>query len=157
MIRYTLPILPALAVAAGVLGADWLGRPRWRVASTLAVGVTVVLTGLYALAYMNVFRQPDSRVETSKWLVDNVPAGERILVEPSQKFRRWVRITPIRSSGTITCYGAPGTRVARPSVSARITTICSCSIRTAICTPIATMMPKSAAILHHVSRRWIGS
>jgi hypothetical protein len=84
MIRYTLPILPALAVAAGVLGADWLGRPRWRVASTLAVGVTVVLTGLYALAYMNVFRQPDSRVETSKWLVDHVPAGERILVEPSQ-------------------------------------------------------------------------
>jgi len=84
MIRYTLPILPALALAAGVLGADWLGRPRWRAAGAFVVGLTVVATGLYALAYMNVFRQPDSRVEASRWLVENVPEGERVLVEPSQ-------------------------------------------------------------------------
>ena len=31
MIRYTLPLAPALAVAAGVLGADWLQRSRNRV------------------------------------------------------------------------------------------------------------------------------
>ncbi len=50
----------------------------------LVVGVTVATTGLYALAYMNVFRQEDARVEASKWLVENVPQGSRILVEPSQ-------------------------------------------------------------------------
>jgi hypothetical protein len=33
---------------------------------------------------MNVFRQPDSRVEASRWLVEQVPEGARILVEPSQ-------------------------------------------------------------------------
>jgi hypothetical protein len=33
---------------------------------------------------MNVFRQEDARVEASKWLVENVPQGSRILVEPSQ-------------------------------------------------------------------------
>jgi dolichyl-phosphate-mannose-protein mannosyltransferase len=84
MIRYTLPLLPALAIAAGVLGADWLARPRWRLASACVVGITVVATGLYALAYMNVFRQPDARLEASKWLVENVPEGARVLVEPSQ-------------------------------------------------------------------------
>jgi hypothetical protein len=84
MIRYTLPLLPALAISAGVLGADWLARPRWRMAAAFTVGSTVVATGLYALAYMNVFRQPDARVEASKWLVENVPEGTKILVEPSQ-------------------------------------------------------------------------
>ena len=32
---------------------------------------------------MNVFRQPDSRVEASKWLIENVPRDAKILVEPS--------------------------------------------------------------------------
>jgi hypothetical protein len=57
---------------------------RKRVLPAVVVGATVLVTGLYALAYMNVFRQPDSRVEASKWLVENVPRESRILVEPSQ-------------------------------------------------------------------------
>ena len=40
-------------------------------------------TALYALAYMNIFRQPDARVEASRWLVRNVPSNAKILVEPS--------------------------------------------------------------------------
>jgi hypothetical protein len=48
------------------------------------VGAAVVTTGLYAFAYMNVFRQSDARVEASRWLVRNVPSNAKILVEPSQ-------------------------------------------------------------------------
>jgi len=84
MIRYSIPLAPALAMAAGVVGADWLARRRWRAVAAVVVGAAVVTTGLYALAYMNVFRQPDSRVQASRWLVRNVPANARILVEPSQ-------------------------------------------------------------------------
>ena len=84
MIRYTLPLAPTLAVAAGVLGADWLHRSRNKLLPRIVVGATVLTTAFYALAYMNVFRQPDSRVEASKWLVENVPRNENILVEPSQ-------------------------------------------------------------------------
>jgi len=84
MIRYTLPLAPTLAVAAGVLGADWLQRSRNKLLPRIVVGATVLTTAFYALAYMNVFRQPDSRVEASKWLVENVPRNENILVEPSQ-------------------------------------------------------------------------
>jgi hypothetical protein len=84
MIRYTLPLAPALATSAGVLGAQWLASRRVRTVAVGVVGATVVTTGLYAFAYMNVFHQPDSRIEASRWIVQNVPAGAKILVEPSQ-------------------------------------------------------------------------
>ena len=84
MIRYTLPLAPALAISAGIFGADLLARPKWRGVAAIVVGATVVTTGLYAVAYMNVFRQPDARVEASRWLRERVPEGARILVEPSQ-------------------------------------------------------------------------
>ena len=84
MIRYTLPLAPALAVSAGVLGIDWIARRRLRPLAYLVVGGTVLWTGLYALAYMNVFRQPDSRLEASRWIAKYVPADAAVLVEPSQ-------------------------------------------------------------------------
>ena len=33
---------------------------------------------------MNVFRSPDSRVAAARWLLANVPAGAKILIEPTQ-------------------------------------------------------------------------
>jgi hypothetical protein len=84
MIRYSLPLAPALAIAAGVVGADWLRRRPGRGLAMVVVGATVVTTGLYAFAYMNIFRQPDSRLEASEWLLENVPRDAKILVEPSQ-------------------------------------------------------------------------
>jgi hypothetical protein len=84
MIRYTLPLAPTLAVAGGVLSADWLQRSRSAMLPRIVVGATVLATAFYAVAYMNVFRQPDSRVEASRWLLENVPRDAKILVEPSQ-------------------------------------------------------------------------
>ncbi len=84
MIRYSLPLIPALCVAAGVLSVDWIASRRARAIAILTVGAALVSTALYAMAYMNVFRQPDSRVEAARWLVDNVPRDAKVLVEPSQ-------------------------------------------------------------------------
>ena len=84
MIRYTLPLAPAFATAAAVLSADWLETRRLRPLAFVIIGATVLTTGLYALAYMNVFRQPDSRIQAARWLVENVPQNARVLVEPSQ-------------------------------------------------------------------------
>ncbi len=83
-IRYVIPLCPALAIAAGVLSADLMRRPKWRSLALAGTAVTVLTTGLYAAAYMNVFRQPDSRLEASRWLLQHVPADSKILVEPSQ-------------------------------------------------------------------------
>ena len=83
MARYALPLAPAFAVAAGAFSAYWLDRPRWRTAAMTATALVVATTACYALAYMNIYRSPDARLEASKFLVSSVPAGSRILVEPS--------------------------------------------------------------------------
>jgi len=81
-VRYGVPLMPALALSAGVIGAD-LVRKRTVVSRAIML-VTIATTVLYALAYMNVYRQPDARLQASQWLLDNVPADSNILVEPSQ-------------------------------------------------------------------------
>ena len=83
-IRYIVPLCPAFAVAAAILCVDWMARPRWRLAGRTATIIVLGATVLYALAYMNVFRQPDARLAASQWLIDHVPPHTKILVEPSQ-------------------------------------------------------------------------
>jgi len=82
-IRYTVPLAPPLAVAAAVFSADLIRHLRWRQAGLVGTAAVVAATALWALAYMNVYRQPDSRLEASAWLLKNVPAHSKILVEPS--------------------------------------------------------------------------
>lgn len=84
VIRYAVPLMPALAITAGVMGVDWIRHQRWRGVGAVLVGVTALTTALYAVAYMNVFHQPDSRLEASRWLLANVPRDAKVLVEPSQ-------------------------------------------------------------------------
>jgi len=42
--RYVLPLVPGLAVAAGVLSADLLARPRWRRAAMVCTTIVIALT-----------------------------------------------------------------------------------------------------------------
>ena len=65
-IRYAIPLVPALAIAAGIVGAEWLRRGG--MLARVVVGSTIVTTFLYAVAYMNVYRQPDARLQASQWL-----------------------------------------------------------------------------------------
>lgn len=81
-IRYSIPLAPALALAAGIVAAAWLERGR--ALPRLVVGLTAAATFVYAVAYMNVYRQPDARLQASRWLLQNVPPQSKILVEPSQ-------------------------------------------------------------------------
>jgi len=83
MARYTLPLAPAFAVAAGAFSDALLRRPRLRAAAMAATAIVVAATGFYALAYMNIYRSTDARLAASSYLAANVPAGARVLVEPS--------------------------------------------------------------------------
>jgi hypothetical protein len=83
MARYALPLAPAFAVAAGGFSAFLLERRRWRRVAAGATLVVVATTAFYALAYMNIYRSPDARLAASDFLLSNVPAGSRVLVEPS--------------------------------------------------------------------------
>jgi hypothetical protein len=81
--RYALPIVPGLAVAAGVLGAELLQHARWRRVALTGIPAGVMVTAVYAISYMHIYRMPDARLETSNVLYQMVPKGASILVEPS--------------------------------------------------------------------------
>jgi hypothetical protein len=81
-IRYAVPLAPPLAVSAAVLSADLMRLPRWRTLAILATSLVLACTAVWAVAYMNVYRQPDARLTASAWLMENVPPGAKVLVEP---------------------------------------------------------------------------
>jgi 4-amino-4-deoxy-L-arabinose transferase-like glycosyltransferase len=81
--RYGVPLVPALAVAAGVLSADLLRKPAWRRLSLIATTAVIAATILYAVAYMNIYVKPDSRLAASEYIHRRIPEGSAILVEPS--------------------------------------------------------------------------
>jgi hypothetical protein len=82
-IRYSLPLIPGLAVAGAVLSANLLAHPRWRRPAQVCTVVVLATTVAWALAFMNVYVGPDPRLEASRELLKTVPKGAAILVEPS--------------------------------------------------------------------------
>jgi len=82
--RYGVPLVPLLAVPAGVLLADLTTNPRWRRLGIAAAALTVMTTALYAAAYMHVFIAPDARLTASSYVMHRVPQGANVLIEPSQ-------------------------------------------------------------------------
>jgi 4-amino-4-deoxy-L-arabinose transferase-like glycosyltransferase len=82
--RYGVPLVPALAITAGVLLADLVASPRWRRLGMALATVTILTTGLYAAAYMHVFIAPDARLAASNYVLHRVPPGASVMIEPSQ-------------------------------------------------------------------------
>ena len=90
-LRYALPILPFLSVgAAALLAAAWdragrkgQGWPGWtlRVMWVMVAGAVVGSTVWYAMAFLNIYRQPHAWIEASRWLCEHAPAGSTILTE----------------------------------------------------------------------------
>jgi hypothetical protein len=85
--RYILPLVPALAIAAGVVCVDLLARAPARRPRQLALAmVTIVLgtTWLWAIAYMQVYVREDTRVQAAAFIQRRIPEEAQVLVEPSQ-------------------------------------------------------------------------
>ncbi|MFQ6013922.1 MAG: DUF2298 domain-containing protein [Anaerolineae bacterium] len=76
---------PAVAVDTEVTGADEPAASRavnWvSVVWYAVVGLVLVATILYALAFMQVYRHPLTRVEASRWIYRHVPAGAALTAE----------------------------------------------------------------------------
>jgi hypothetical protein len=87
--RYLLPLVPFLMVeGAAFIGwvgtalADSKGR-YWlrRSAQPVLVALVLVLTGLYALSFVTIYRQPHPWVAASLWIYEQIPPGATILGE----------------------------------------------------------------------------
>jgi len=76
--RYLLPVYPALAVFAawavvGLWDLGTSGRRGWRVAAVAAGAGTLVVTALWATAFVSIYTRPVTRVAASRWLLDHAP------------------------------------------------------------------------------------
>jgi len=85
-IRYAIPLLPFLALLGARFLAELYGAARGR-AARLAVIVLLATVGLtsilYSVAYLNVYRREDVRIQASKWIHENIPRGSTVLINIS--------------------------------------------------------------------------
>jgi hypothetical protein len=86
--RWLLPIYPILCLLAAwavIAAAVWIaGRFKWRVAiPALALSSLVLLQGLVFSVHNDlVLAKADTRWVAREWMVQNIPAGSKIVVEP---------------------------------------------------------------------------
>ena len=83
--RYQLPIYPLLAMMAA-WGVEQVASGKWQVANkkwkvfiksfgVLLGTVVLVLTALWAYAFVQIYQRPHSRVSAARWIYNNVPAA----------------------------------------------------------------------------------
>ena len=77
--RYLLPLIPLMSVCAAVAVVALTGdRARLRLAlSAVLVGVTA----LYAVAFVQIYDRPNTRIEATRWIQANAPHGSTIANE----------------------------------------------------------------------------
>lgn len=86
--RWMLPVYPMLALLAGYAAAtavEWVSRhrPTWRHVALVVAGIALCGQGLVAAMHLGaVLSREDTRNETRDWMVANIPAGEKIVLEP---------------------------------------------------------------------------
>jgi hypothetical protein len=74
--RYWQPIAPFLLLYGAVLVVR-LGR-KWK---RIVTAVTLTVTALYAISFVNLYQQPHPWIEASQWIYANVEPGTLILSE----------------------------------------------------------------------------
>ncbi len=79
--RYFLPIYPTLALTAawGLLQLRGIRGPAGRWLAAIGIAGTLLGTALWAWAFVEIYRQPVSRVAASRWLYAHVPSAVTLL------------------------------------------------------------------------------
>ena len=82
--RWLLPVYPFLALLAGygVVRLASLAPPRWRTGLGIAIVAAALFQPISSIVRVdNVLAQTDTRKQARKWLVKNLPRGERAVIE----------------------------------------------------------------------------
>lgn len=104
-LRYMLPLIPFLCLWAAwalvslVRGRG--GRSRLRKAlGIVGLAIVLVATSLYAVAFLNVYRQDHPWIQATVWLCENLPQWSRVMIE------HWDDPLPlIQGTDGLQCYG----------------------------------------------------
>jgi hypothetical protein len=88
--RWLLPAFPVVCVLAGYAAVRLADRLGARIALPV-IGAALVLQGIvYSVHNDVVLTRPDTRTLTRAWMVENVPAGATIVLEPFVPVERWL-------------------------------------------------------------------
>jgi 4-amino-4-deoxy-L-arabinose transferase-like glycosyltransferase len=85
-IRYTIPLLPFLCLFGARMAVELyeMVKPRaWRIVLLLGLTFVGVFSVFYTLAYLNIYKQDDVRIQASRWLHANIPRGSTVLIDIS--------------------------------------------------------------------------
>ena len=90
--RYQHPVYPTLAVLAGwAVVALWDAAglaSRWRADLRAAAGIAgaavLGLTAFYAVAFVNIYQEPITRLDASRWIYQNIPGPLNLLIDTDE-------------------------------------------------------------------------
>ncbi|HWP47338.1 MAG TPA: glycosyltransferase family 39 protein [Candidatus Limnocylindrales bacterium] len=85
-IRYAIPLLPFLCLLGARFLLDLLKITRHhieRVAVKVVITLVIITSLLYSLAYLNIYRQEDVRIQASRWIHQHIPPGSTVLIDTS--------------------------------------------------------------------------
>jgi 4-amino-4-deoxy-L-arabinose transferase-like glycosyltransferase len=81
-IRYTIPLLPFLCLLGARLAIDLYEMAKARILRIVilaGIAAVALLSVFCTLAYLNIYRQDDVRVQASRWIHENIPPGSTVL------------------------------------------------------------------------------
>jgi 4-amino-4-deoxy-L-arabinose transferase-like glycosyltransferase len=85
-IRYAIPLLPFLCLLGARFVTEFyeIVKPR-PLRFIIAIGVILVgaLSVCYTLAYLNIYKQDDVRIQASHWIHENIPQKATVLIDIS--------------------------------------------------------------------------
>ncbi|HEX7503193.1 MAG TPA: glycosyltransferase family 39 protein, partial [Acidobacteriota bacterium] len=80
-IRYAIPLLPFLCLLGARLAAELYEIVKTRI-FRLILNMGMILVGALSvfctLAYLNIYRQDDARIQASRWIHENIPRGSTV-------------------------------------------------------------------------------
>jgi hypothetical protein len=85
-IRYAIPLLPFLCLLGARFAIELyeIVKPRaLRIIFLIGMTLVGVLSVFYTLAYLNIYKQDDVRIQASQWIHANIPKGSTVLADIS--------------------------------------------------------------------------
>jgi 4-amino-4-deoxy-L-arabinose transferase-like glycosyltransferase len=80
-IRYAIPLLPFLCLLGARLAVELyeiVKTRALRVIFTAGMILVAALSVFYTLAYLNIYKQDDIRIQASRWIHENIPQGATV-------------------------------------------------------------------------------